>query len=292
MRIRQRKYAFLFFAPAILLVLSIFIFPIIQSFVYSLNDWDSVTAMTYKGLDNYKRLIFDENFYTSLENSAIYSMVYVFGVDILGFILALIIERRVWGWKFYRFVWFIPVMMSQVVVALLWGNILDPLVGPVNSILEFLNLEFLKRDWLGDPSISVIVACLVSIWQYSGITMLLFLTSMESIPLDIHDAATIDGVNLIQRVKSIILPLIRPVVVIVSILNLIFAMKVFDIVWVLTKGGPGWSSSVLSIFLYKMGFRYQQYGYASSVAVIMGIIVVAVSIVYLRFIQYREVEVD
>jgi raffinose/stachyose/melibiose transport system permease protein len=289
---RDKRKAFVFLTPSLFIVLAIVYFPLIQSSIYSLFKWDAIGAKEYIGFDNFIRLFKDSNVYLSLKNTLIYTLVYIIGVGFIGFILALIIERRIKGSNIFRFIWFIPVMISQTAVALLWERILDPQFGILNKILELLGLDILQRNWLGDSKIALYVCVAIMIWQYSGMTMIIILSAMEGIPLEVHDAATVDGVNLFQRVRYVILPLIRPILVIVTTLNLINAMKVFDSVFVLTGGGPGWATSVLSILLYRMAFKNYEFGYASAVAVFMSIVIVLISSIYLRFFRYKEEELN
>ncbi|PIU29434.1 MAG: hypothetical protein COT09_00855 [Candidatus Hydromicrobium americanum] len=284
-KITKNKVAYLFLAPAIVILIIVLIYPAIQAFVYSFSEWDGIGLKKFIAFDNYKDLIKDKFFWLSLKNSIVYSILSVGGTAILGFFLAVAIERRVKGWAFFKVTWFIPVMMSQTIVATLWTRILDPVYGPLNIILRTLGLEILTKEWLADPKVSIYAAVIVSIWQYTGISMLLLLTAMEGISLEVHDAATLDGVNLWQRIKFIIFPLIKPVLGVVILLNTIFSLKVFDTIWVLTQGGPGYSSSVLAVYLYRVAFRFQSFGYSSTIAVLMFIIIFAVSLIYLRFVK-------
>src|SRR5262249_21298607 len=144
--------------------------------------------------------------------------------------------------------------------------------------------------WLGDPNVALIPIILVSIWQYAGFPMIIFLAAIENIPSEIHDAATLDGVTWWQRVIKIILPLVMNVVAVIVMLQLIFSFKVFDIVWAMTKGGPGNASSVLGVYLYRIAFDYTKFGYGSAVAVMMFLIIFVLSMIYLRLFRPDRIE--
>jgi ABC-type sugar transport system permease subunit len=180
-------------------------------------------------------------------------------------------------------------MMSSTVVGLLWGRLLDPTFGPINSLLKALGWAQ-PPVWLGDPNLALFPIIAVSIWQYAGFPMIIFLAAIENIPAEIHDAATLDGVTWWQRTLQIILPLVMNVVAVVVMLQLIFSFKVFDIVWAMTTGGPGNASSVLGVYLYRIAFEYTQFGYGSAVAVMMFLIIFTMSLIYLRLFQPARIE--
>jgi len=289
---KYNKIGYLFIMPGMIFVLIMLVYPAIYSLIYSFAEWDGLTKPEFIGFENYKEIIKDEIFWISLRNSLTYSVLFVIFVAILGFFLAFVIERRIKGWSFFKVSWFIPVMLSQTVVSTLWGRILDPTSGLLNKALEFIGLENLQRVWLSDPKINLYVVIAVTVWQFTGITMLLLLTAMEGIPLEIHDAATIDGVNVFQRIKSIILPLIKKTLLVVTLLNIIWSLNIFDSIYILTRGGPGYSSSVLTFYLYKLGFQQHRFGYASTLAVLMFIIIFGISIIYLRYFRVDELKAD
>ncbi|MEG2698822.1 MAG: sugar ABC transporter permease, partial [Ruthenibacterium sp.] len=204
---------------------------------------------------------------------------------IIGLLLAIVIERRFKGWKIYKFIYYIPVMMSITVVATLFAKIYEPSYGILNSLLGFLNLDFLKQAWLGDPKMVLPSIIFTSVWQYSGFTMILFLVGLEGISPDIHEAATLDGVTELQRIRYITLPCVKRIIYVTIMLQMIFSFKSFDIIWVMTKGGPGTSSEVLGTLLYKTAFNYQDFGYASAIAVVMTVIIGSISLIYMKMSQ-------
>jgi raffinose/stachyose/melibiose transport system permease protein len=143
---------------------------------------------------------------------------------------------------------------------------------------------------MGDPKITLYAIVGVTIWQYAGFPMIVFLAAMENIPLDIHDAATIDGVNAWQRIARIIFPMIKNVIAVMVMLQIIFSLKVFDVIWVMTQGGPGEATNVLGIYLYRNAFVYTYFGYGSAIAVVMAAIIFAISMLYRRYIRVEAIE--
>lgn len=288
-QVYKARAAYLFAAPAFLLIFVFIAYPLVESLILSLYQWDGIGSRYFIGFDNFAMLFTDEVFWLALYNNAKFMLLTTAGTVFIGFLLAVAIERRVKGWSIFKVVYFLPVMMSMTVVGLLWGRLLDPTLGPINLLLKTMGVSK-PPVWLGNPRTVLNTIIAVSIWQYSGFPMIVFLAAMENIPLQIHDAATIDGVNSWQRIWQIIFPLVKHVFVIIVILQIIFSFKVFDIIWTMTQGGPGDSSTVLGVYLYRVAFRYTWFGYGSAVAVMMFLIIFTVSLVYLRFIRPEEVE--
>ncbi len=289
-QIRRSYVAYLFVAPAFFLMIVFLAYPLVQSLILSLYQWNGLGQATWVGLDNFRRLLTDDSvFILSLQNNAVFSLLTTFGTVVLGFLLALAVERRVRGWRIFKVTYFLPVMMSSTVVGLLWGRLLDPTFGPINTLLKSMGWAN-PPSWLGDPNLVLFTIIAVTIWQYSGFPMIIFLAAIEAVPTEVHDAATLDGVTWWQRATRIILPLVMNVVAVVVMLQLIFSFKVFDVVWAMTSGGPGNASSVLGIYLYRTAFSFTQFGYGSAVAVSMFVIIFVMSMVYLRLFRPDRVE--
>ena len=272
---------YIFVIPSLFFIVVFLIYPLISAFIVSFHRWDGVGTPTFIGLKNYINLLIkDDIFFLAIKNTLIYSLISTIGITIIGFLLALTIDRRVAGWKIYKVLWFLPVVMSRTVVSVLWSKLYDPKQGLINKILDILHLDFLKNDWLGNPDIAIISAGIVDVWQYTGLGMIILLVAMEAIPIEIHEAATLDGVNPLRRATHIVFPLIKDVLVTLILFLFISAAKTFDTIYVLTKGGPGNSTTVLPLHLYNNAFRYFKFGYASSIAVFMLILLITLSLLY------------
>jgi len=278
--------------PSLIMICTFMIIPLIRSFYLSFFKYDGLADPIFIGLDNFKRLINDSNFWNSLGNNLIFSTLVTALTVILGLLFAIAIDRRLKGWKVFKFSNFIPVMLSLTIVGLLFAKVLEPNFGLFNSMLGFLGLESFQMNWLGDPSLTLFSIIAVQVWQYSGFTMLLFLTAVEGISPEIHEAATLDGVTGWQRIIYIIIPMVKRIIFVVGMVQIIFSFKVFDIIWVMTEGGPGGASEVLGTYLYKNAFAWSQYGYASSIAVGMTITVCIFTVVYLKLTKLDKQEVE
>jgi ABC-type sugar transport system permease subunit len=278
----------IFTLPAVVLILVFLGYPLFRSFNLSLLRWSGVGEPTYIGLDNFERLWDDPEFFIVLKNSFLFTLVTAFGEVILGFFLAVAIERRVRGWGIYKIVFFLPAIIPRAITGSIWTRLLDPLIGPINPILRGLGYD--PPLWLSDSGWALYGVAFVAIWQYSGFPMLVMLAAMENIPLEVHEAATLDGVNGWQRMRSIIFPLILPTIAVLLMLQLIAGLKAFDLIWVMTRGGPGNATKLLGVSLYEKAFEAQTLGYASAWAVVMAAIIMTVSLLYQRYLRPEGVE--
>lgn len=291
-RIWQYRMAYLFLLPSLILLMGFMVVPLIRTFQISLYDWDGLLSPSFIGLDNFKKLLQDATFWLALKNNMIFLVIVTVFTVLLGFLFAVAIERRFKGWKVYKFTFYIPAMISMAVVGMLFQKILEPSYGLLNSFLGMIGLEGWQAAWLGDPDIALYSVIAVTIWQYSGFTMLLFLSGVEGISPEIHDAATIDGVSGLRRITSIIFPLVRRLTLVITMLQIIFSFKVFDIIYVMTRGGPGDASQVLGTYLYKKAFSDYQFGYASSIGVLMAVIVFVFTIFYQKMTSLGEQDAE
>lgn len=279
---------YIFILPAIIFMLVFLIYPLCQSIFYSFFNWDGVNPAIFTGISNYLKMFKDSIFQISLKNSLIFMAINTAGTILMGLFLALCIDLKLKGWQAYRTMFFLPIMISTVITALLWTRILDPINGPLNIFLRLIKLDIIAKLWIGDSKLALYCIIAVSIWQFSGFPMVFFLTAMKNIPEELYDAAKIDGAGIISRFFYITLPLIRYVLAVIAILQLIWSFQIFDMVWAMTRGGPGNSSQVLGTYLYLVGMRYMKFGYASVIAAISLIISLIFSIFYLRYSRYRE----
>ena len=281
---------YLFLTPAFLLLLVFFAYPLADSLMLSFYKWKGLGARKFVGLDNFEALLDDRFFWGATWHTLVFALVVTLGTVGIGYLLATVISRRVYGWRAYRIGFYLPVMLSVVVVAALWVRIYEYNWGLLNTFLRAVGLDVLALPWLADVKYALAAVIVVPIWQYAGFPMIVTLAAIEGIPDDLHDAATIDGVSEWQRTWRLIFPLVRPVVASISILQIIFSLKVFDLVWVMTKGSPGNSTAVLGTFLFRQGFETQKYGYASAVAVVMFLIVFTLTYLYQRLVKFDAVE--
>jgi ABC-type sugar transport system permease subunit len=282
------RMAYLFLTPAFALMAAFILYPLVRGMYLSLFEWNGIFPPEYVGLLNFEYLLEDTTFFKALRNNIQYSIFTTLGTTVLGFSLAYAIERRVRGWRIFKVAYFIPVMMSGTVVGLLWGLMYDPTFGPINRFLALFGIP--GPEWLGDPDTAMWAVIAVTIWQYTGFSMIIFLAALEAIPVDIQEAATLDGISHLQRVFLIQLPLVRSVFAVWTMLQIIFSFKVFDLVFAMTGGGPGEATVVLGVHLYNTAFRFTQFGYGSALAVAMAAIIILLTIVYMLLVNIDPIE--
>lgn len=255
--------------PALLVFFVIVLLPIAISFYFALLKWNGIGTGNFMGLDNYISLFSRENevFLKSISNSLILVFLSVFVQLPIALLLALVLATKVKGESFYRTVYFIPVIMSTVVVGQLWLKIYQPEYGMLNTVLNSLGLGAWTREWIANPDTALISAFIPTVWQYVGYHMLLLYAGIKSIPEELFEAARIDGASSVKTALRITIPLLKPMLNTCVIFAAIGSLKVFDIIYVMTKGGPMHASEVPSTVMYNSIFVKNMYGYGSSIAV-------------------------
>jgi ABC-type sugar transport system permease subunit len=286
---KRRRFsaaATLFTLPALALMAVFLVYPVIQNFRYSLTDWNGITSPVFTGMDNYRELISDTLFQDVIKHTLELAIFGTAASVTLGVLWAYGIDRRLPGWRTYRFMLFVPVVMPITVSGLLWSLLLGN-QGPTNTIAQDLGWKN-PPIWLGDIHVTLWVVIAVSVWQASGFTMLLVLGAMEDIPREQHEAASLDGASSLRRLVSIVLPNIRGTVAIVTVLQFVSLLKAFDLVFAMTQGGPGDSTDVLGTYLYEKAFGELAWGYGSAIAVTMTVLLFLLSFGLYRGLLRKE----
>lgn len=266
--------------PGVLLCLVFVTWPIIESFRLSFFEWQGVGKQTWVGLDNFETLASDHRVVGAITNNIVFAVVVTVLSVALATLLAAAIERRVRGWRFFKVVWFIPLVIPMTVTGIVWANAYDPHVGVINTLIGALGLP--AQPWLSDPSTALIAVMFVAVWQTVAYPMIILLAAMEGIDPNVQDAATVDGVSAASRLRHITLPNIRPVLLTVVLLQMIFSFKVFDIVWTMTQGGPGGLTDVLGTLVYQEAFNFHRFGTASALAFVSSAVITVVAVLFLR----------
>lgn len=257
----------IFILPTLLIFCAIVLVPIFISSYYSLLDWDGVGKGTFIGLDNFIKMFSDTRVLNSIKNSLLFAGASIFIQLPISLILALILASNVKGEGFYRSIYFIPVLMSTVVIAQLWSKIYNADYGLLNSLLESIGLSNYAQDWLGQKNTALIASFIPTLWQYVGYHMLLMYAGAKSISQEILEAAKIDGASRIRTALSITIPLMKPILKVCLVFSVIGAFKVFDLIYVLTGGGPFFTTEVPSTLMYTTIFDTYKYGYGSAISV-------------------------
>jgi len=266
--------------PAFLLVGVVIWYPVAQTFRYSFTDWNGVHA-AWLGFDNYEDIVTSPEFWIPLRNNLIFVLA-IPGILLLSMVVSVLLHEQVRGWTFFRSVYYLPTILSAAVVGILM-RVMFSGRGVVNDLLERAGLESLTQDWLGSASTAFVVLIFAFYWQTLGQGVLIFLASLSAIPADIIEAAHLDGATWWQRLRQIIMPMMVPAIAYFVVVNAIWAfVGVFSLVYTVTGGGPGYSTTPLDLRIYQHAFQFGDMGYASAMSVVLFGLVLAISAVQLR----------
>jgi raffinose/stachyose/melibiose transport system permease protein len=280
----------LFLGPAMVLFVLFVLVPICVAIYYSLYKWSGFGPLSdFVGISNYKEALSDPVFH-----SAIYHNLIIAGLSLvvqlpISIGVALLLNRKLRGQSFFRLVVFAPYVLSEAITAVIWLLILQP-GGFFDEILKNLGLGSAVHLWLANPHIVLYTVFVVSTWKYIGFGIILFLAGLQGIPLEIKEAAALDGATPWQSTRHITVPLLGPTIRIWVFLAIIGSLQLFDLVWIMTLGGPANSSTTMATYLIDRGFRRYQFGYGSAVAVILFVICFVFAIFYQRFALRRDTE--
>jgi multiple sugar transport system permease protein len=279
--------AYLLSAPAILCLLAILLLPTLATVVLSFTDWQfGASSLRWIGFGNYLHLAGDRVFWTSLSNTVIYVLTVVPLSVGLALGVALLIEAGTSSRAFYRAVYFLPVTATLIAMATVWEIMLHPSIGLVNVVIEALG--FHKQNWLKDRDLALFTLAGIGVWQALGLNMVLLLAGLKSIPRDLYEAASVDGADgPWTRFVTVTLPMLGPVLSFVLIVSAIRSFQVFDIVAVLTEGGPNKATEVLLYTMYQEGFSFFRAGYAAAITVVFLAFVLALTVLKARIAEKR-----
>lgn len=289
-RLRKPVEIALLLAPALVLYVVFVLLPVVQAAYYSLFRWNGIDPLDdFVGLDNYRRALSDPVFHGAISHNMIIVVLSLAIQLPLSLALALLLNRRIRGRSALRMVIFAPYVLSEVVTGVLWLLLLQP-DGTVDWVLQRIGLGGLVQLWLGDLDVVLYTMFVVITWKYIGFGIILFLAGLQGIPQELHEAARIDGAGGWKLLRHITLPLLGPTTRIWIFLSVIGSLQLFDVVWVMTQGGPGNASSTMATYMFSRGFERYQFGYGSAVAVILFVISFVFSLAYQRFVMRRDVE--
>ena len=281
---RQQMYAgFLFIIPGLLIYLVFMAYPFLSTIYLSFTNWSGVTPTSeWVGLSNYTRMFTDSAALEALINNLIWVIVGTISPVVLALFQALLVWSSGRGSLLFRTFFFLPFVLPLVVVGVVWRWIYHPLFGIVNTALDSVGLGGLSRGWLADPDTALYAVLIAAIWSYTGFCFLILHAALQNVDMSIVEAAMIDGASWFRRAWSIVVPQIAPQITMVTAVTLIGGFAVFDIVYVMTGGGPGHASEVLATYTYTTAFQQNQAGYGSALAVLITILSLGSAVVYVR----------
>lgn len=284
--LRQSLTAWLWVAPTLLFLVLFVYGPALANIRYSAYSFSAMSQeMDFVGLANYIRLFADPLFLTGLTNNIAYALISVFFQVAFALTLAAVLEARIFprfAANSFRTMLFLPSILPVVVVGLIWQLLLAPSLGLVDQALWALGLGEWSRAWLGDPDTAIFAVIMVSQWQWTGYIMALFMVAIRAIPRDLYEAMELEGASGPRIFFNLTVPGARETILIVAIITILGSLKVFDIVWVMTAGGPNHSSEVLGTLMYRAAFRDDTIGYSSTIATVIFFIALTVGMVQIK----------
>ena len=287
--IGSRRGGYLFLILPLLIYGAFFILPNVSSLVYSLFSWNGISEeRTFVGLANFKKMFADRIFRTALINTVKYTVTLVLFQTLIGFLLALLVQKTNRVNSAFRTIYFLPAIIAASTVGLIWGFIYDPNIGALNELLRILGLNSWRHAWLSDEKIVIYAIAAVHIWVGIGQSVVLFVAGLQNIPQDVLESAALDGATRWKQLVHITIPMLRPTTLIVLVLTTIGGFKSFDFVYVMTGGGATHSSEVLSTLLYKEAYAYSDFGYSAAISVALLVVVAAITLIQMYGLREKE----
>jgi raffinose/stachyose/melibiose transport system permease protein len=280
----------LFLLPALALYVLFVLYPVVQAAHYSLFKWNGLQPLTdFVGLKNYQTAFGSDTFKTAVTNNLLIIVLSLALQIPFSLSLAVLLNRRFPGRAIFRLIFFLPYVLSEAITGVVFTLLLQP-GALVDSSLNGLGLGGLVQDWLGDANFVMITLFIIISWKYFGFHMILLMAGLQGIPREIEEAALVDGADRWQAFRHITLPLLGPTLRVSVFLSMIGALQLFDMVWVMTGGGPLNASNTMAISMFKAGFKNTQMGYGSALAVILFLFALVLALAYQRFVLRRDVE--
>ena len=286
----KHRTGMLFLTPAVALNLVFFVHPLIRVFQMSFYNWSVLGTNRFLGLGNYERLVNDPLFWKSLSNTVIYTLIVTPGIFLLALALALLLNTKLPGTNVFRTIYFVPVAISFVVASLVWLWIFNELYGILNYALSSLGIISSRVSWLGSTWNARLSVSTMVIWKTAGFSMMILLAGLQGVPVEVYEAASIDGANARQRLLYVTLPIIRPTFVMALMVSLIGSFLAFDHFHVMTQGGPANGTITIVMYIFRTGFEYFNLGYGSAMSIVLLIVLIILSLIQTRSLQSDSVE--
>ena len=288
----NKKAIFLLIFPGLVVMIFSIAAPVALSGYYSLTRWAGFGKLTFIGFQNYRSILLtDRTFWLSLFNALVLMAITIFIQNPIAFVLAAVLTRVRKHSRFFRTVYFVPAIISVVVITKLWVNIFNPTYGLLNKVLKGLGLEMLTTAWLSDPNTALFAVIFIMIWYGFGWALLFYYSGLVTVPKELEEAGIIDGASSMQLYTRVIIPYILPVIQAVLIIDVVSCLKQMEIVYLSTAGAPGDRTQFIANYLYIKAFTYSQYGYGNAIGVLFVIVAVLLTILTRR-ITWRSPDVD
>ena len=275
--------------PASFLILPLLVYctfvilPTLNSLYYSFTDWVGYGSdFDFVGFANFEKIFTDRLFSNAIKNTAIWLVLGMTAPTLLGLSLALGLQGKRRINTIYKSLYYLPICLSPIIIGIIWKWLYSPKLGIVNIFLRAIGLDQLATAWLANPNTALFAVFVAWAWQQTGLNMVIFLAGLTSVPTPLVEAAKVDGANYWQTLRKVIIPMLRPAMVVVLALTAINSLKSFEVIWVMTKGGPFNNSDTLAVFMYSESFRKLKMGYGSSAAVVLFVMTLVIIVLYFR----------
>jgi multiple sugar transport system permease protein len=282
----DKTLAYLLLAPTLFVLLALSIYPLVHAISLSLQITSGGAARW--SLQNFARLISDQFFLAALGHTLIYALSALTLEFLLGLALAVLLNRQIRGRSFFRAGMLAPMMLPMVVVGVIWRLMLNPNFGAVNGTLKGIGLNTAALTWTSSPRLAMLSVIAVDVWQWTPFMFLILLAGLQAIPQEPYEAAMIDGSSAWQTFRHVTLPLLKPAILVALLLRTMDLLRVFDQVFILTEGGPGFATETISLYIYRTAFRFSNFGYAAAMSFVLLLITNIISAFYIRILQARE----
>ena len=288
LHLSDRRYGYILAAPSVLIILLIILFPITFALISSFFDYTLINKSfnSFIGLKNYQNSINNERLFNSISVTFIFVILVVLFEFLLGFFIALLLNSVERFKSVYYFILLLPLLINPIVVGLIWRMFLHPQLGILNYLLSLIAIE--PVNWLGDPKMAFITIIFVDIWHQVSFMIILLLAGLSAIPKEPYEAARSDGANIFQCFYHITLPYMRPVIIITILIRLLFAIKTYDLIYIMTKGGPGDATDLISYYIYRSAFISLNLGEAAAMSTILLIIIVVMTVPLFKYMDRSD----
>ncbi|MCI8978497.1 sugar ABC transporter permease [bacterium 1xD8-48] len=291
MKIKKKTgLPYLFMLPSILILLGVYLLPFLYSLYISVTDWSGMgQKLNFVGLSNYKGLFEEPHFWETLRNNLIYFVELVGIQFIISMVLAVVLNAAFKGRNFFRALYFMPTIICTLAVGFIWNIMFDPINGPIKTLLKNAGfLELSRIMWLGNTKTAIHAVSFVSLWQWTGWSMVIYLAGLQSIDKNLYEAAEIDGANAVQKFFKVTLPLLAPSITVNLVNSTIGALKIFDLPFIMTGGGPGHATESLAMMMYTYSFGLNKMGYGTAISIILFVVILIISGVQTTVLRRRE----
>lgn len=280
-------FPFVFLAPCVVLLLALTVYPLLYVVRISLYRL-TPAGETFVGWEHFLRLARDPFFWRALGQTLIFAVGSLTLEFLLGLSLALLLHSQIRGRSLWRALFLLPMILPPVVVGVIWRLIYNPNFGVLNGALALLGADVSRLTWLADPSVALLAIIAVDVWEWTPFVFLILLAGLQAIPEEPYEAARIDGSSAWQTFVHITLPLLAPAILVALLLRTLDLLRLFDLVFILTQGGPGFATETISLYIYKTAFRFYDFGYAAAMSFVLLAVTLALSHFYIRTLQRRE----